>query len=252
MNAPPPGPPPTVTGTGGAPARLSLRPKDEAQGLERVYVWDAVVRGTHWTIVVTLMVLTITGIYIGRPYFIPLGAPDQQFVMGTMKIVHFYTAIAFTLAVLVRFGWMFTGSFYARWHQFIPTTKKRRADIVRMLKFYTFVTPEPPLFVGHNPLAGVTYVVVFVCYFLMILTGLGLYSVDAGDSYMRVWGFLLPVFGGPQTARWIHHIVMWLLIAFFAHHIWSAVQVSRYEGQGLMDSIFSGYKFLPRKWRRRD
>jgi Ni/Fe-hydrogenase 1 B-type cytochrome subunit len=101
-------------------------------------------------------------------------------------------------------------------------------------------------------LAGLTYLAVFGLYFLMILTGLALYSVDAGVSYMKMWDFLLPVFGGPQTARWVHHIAMWFLFGFFAHHIWSAILVSRVEGVGLIDSMFSGYKFLPRGWRNRD
>jgi Ni/Fe-hydrogenase 1 B-type cytochrome subunit len=210
------------------------------------------VRLTHWIIMFAILILAVTGIYIGRPFFIPTGAGDQQFVMGTMKIVHFYTAIVFTLAVLVRVGWMFVGSYYARWHQFVPVGPRRRRDVLGMLKFYTFFSREPPMNVGHNPLAGLTYLAVFALYFVMILTGFGLYSVGAGVSYMKMWSFLLPVFGGPQTARWIHHITMWLLLGFFAHHIWSAILVSRVEGQGLIDSMFSGYKFLPSKWRNRD
>ncbi len=243
--------PPTTT-AGGTRPRVSYRAKDEARGLERVYVWDIVVRLTHWIIMLAILTLAVTGIYIGKPFFIPTGAGDQQFVMGTIKIVHFYTAIVFTLAVLVRVGWMFVGSYYARWHQFVPASARRRRDVLSMLKFYTFFSREPPLNVGHNPLAGLTYLVVFTLYFVMIVTGLALYSVDAGVSYMKVWGFLLPILGGAQTARWIHHITMWLLLGFFAHHIWSAILVSRAEGHGLIDSMFSGYKFLPPKWRNRD
>ncbi|UCF48051.1 MAG: cytochrome b/b6 domain-containing protein, partial [Myxococcales bacterium] len=86
---------------------------------------------------------------------------------------------------------------------------------------------------------------------LMILTGLALYSVSA-TGYMQMWEFLIPIFGGAQTARWIHHLAMWFILGFFAHHIWSAMLVSRVEGMGLIDSMFSGYKFLPKSWRNRD
>ena len=34
--------------------------------------------------------------------------------------------------------------------------------------------------------------------------------------------------------------------------VWSAMLVSRVEGMGLIDSLFSGYKFLPKSWRNRD
>jgi Ni/Fe-hydrogenase 1 B-type cytochrome subunit len=33
--------------------------------------------------------------------------------------------------------------------------------------------------------------------------------------------------------------------AFFIHHIYTAILVSVEEQDGLMDSIFSGYKFVP-------
>jgi Ni/Fe-hydrogenase 1 B-type cytochrome subunit len=48
--------------------------------------------------------------------------------------------------------------------------------------------------------------------------------------------FLVPVFGGLQLARLIHHVVMWLLIGFAAHHIWSSILMSLTERNGLIDS----------------
>jgi len=64
---------------------------------------------------------------------------------------------------------------------------------------------------------------------------------------MRVWAFLLPLFGGAAGARWLHHVVMWLLIGFSVHHVFSALLVSRVEKNGTIESIFSGYKFLRRE-----
>jgi len=243
--------PPTATiAKGGARPKVSPRPSDR-EGIERVYVWDLVVRLSHWVIMLAMFILVITGIYIGKPYMIPAGPANEQFVMATMKTVHFYAAIIFTLAVATRIAWMFVGSYYARWHQFVPVGRRRRGDVFRMLKFYLFINKKPPLNVGHNPLAGTTYLAVFALYLTMILTGLALYSTSA-TGYMQMWEFLVPIFGGVQTARWIHHIAMWFLMGFFAHHIWSAILVSRVEGVGLIDSMFSGYKFLPKSWRNRD
>jgi Ni/Fe-hydrogenase 1 B-type cytochrome subunit len=242
--------PPTAAATD-AGARQQAKPHAQSAQMERVYVWDLVVRMTHWIIMLTTFILAITGIYIGRPYLIAAGLTDQQSIMGTMKVVHFYAAIIFSLAVLVRIGWMFVGSYYARWQQFVPMSPRRRRDVIGMLKFYTFFSSEPPLNVGHNPLAGMTYLAVFAIYLIMIVTGVALYSVSA-DSYMAWFQWLLPILGGPQTARWIHHLAMWFLLGFVAHHIWSAMLVSRVEGMGLIDSLFSGYKWLPKGWRDRD
>jgi len=244
--------PPTATATG-ARARTQAGAAQPAHSgeMERVYVWDLVVRMTHWIIMLTTFILAVTGIYIGKPYLIAAGPTDELSVMGTMKVVHFYSAIIFTLAVLVRIGWMFVGSYYARWQQFVPMSPRRRRDVFGMLKFYTFFSSEPPLNVGHNPLAGMTYLAVFTLYLIMIVTGVALYSISA-SSYMAWFEWLVPVLGGAQTARWIHHLAMWFLLGFVAHHIWSAMLVSRVEGMGLIDSLFSGYKWLPKGWRNRD
>jgi Ni/Fe-hydrogenase 1 B-type cytochrome subunit len=45
-------------------------------------------------------------------------------------------------------------------------------------------------------------------------------------------------------ARFIHHVGMWLLLGFAAHHFWSAFLVGTVERSSLLDSIFSGYKVL--------
>lgn len=241
--------PPTATGD--TAAVHAQAHGHDVGSMERVYVWDLVVRISHWVIMLTTFILAITGIYIGKPFLIADGPTDQFSVMGTMKVVHFYAAIIFTLAVLVRIGWMFVGSYYARWQQFVPMSPRRRGDVWRMFKFYTFLSSEPPLNVGHNPLAGMTYLAVFTIYLILIVTGVAMYSISA-HSYMAWFEWLVPLLGGVQTARWIHHLAMWFLLGFVAHHIWSAMLVSRMEGMGLIDSLFSGYKWLPKGWRNRD
>jgi len=213
--------------------------------LVRVYVWQWPVRLAHWLIACSILVLSLTGLYIGRPFLISAGEARHLFLMGTAKAIHFYAAIVFIAAILMRLIWMFTGNTYARWDKFIPAPKRRREGIFPTVRFYLFGLRKPPGFVGHNPLAGMAYTLVFGLYFIMIATGLALYDVDAAvHSPVRVFSFLLPLFGGAQSARWIHHVVMWLLWGFVAHHIYSAVLMSQIEGNGTMESIFSGYKFV--------
>ena len=215
--------------------------------LVRVYVWEWPVRLTHWLIVVSLFILSVTGIYIGRPFLIVSGEARALFVMGTMKAIHSSAAIVFMLAVFSRIVWMFIGNSYSRWDKFLPVPKRRRLGILPTTKFYLFGLRKPPGFIGHNPLAGMAYTLVFVLYLTMIGTGLGLRAVSAGvHSPFRAFAFLLPLFGGPQSARWIHHVVMWLLWGFVAHHVYSAILMSQIEGNATMESIFSGYKFVQR------
>ena len=47
--------------------------------------------------------------------------------------------------------------------------------------------------------------------------------------------------------RWLHHGFMWMLIGFAVHHVYSAVLMSQVEANATVESIFSGYKFVPRE-----
>ena len=218
--------------------------------IERLYVWQIPVRITHWLIAASLAVLTVTGLYIGHPFLAGSGGPAaQHFVTGTVKVIHFYAAIVFTLAVLARIAWMFVGNPYARWYNFLPF----RRGTTGTFKFYVFWQRNPPAIIGHNPLAGVAYSAVFLLYLTAIATGLAMYGTSAHvESPLRAFAALAPWFGGLQMARWIHHAAMWLLLGFTVHHIYSAVLMAHVERNGLVDSMVSGYKFVRRPQRAAD
>jgi Ni/Fe-hydrogenase 1 B-type cytochrome subunit len=225
-----------------APAEAS--PSD----IVRVYVWQVPVRVTHWLIALSIVALSVTGFYIGRPFIEVTGPAGQSFVMGWMKVIHGYLAYVFILAVLVRVIWMFTGNKYARWDKFIPVHRSRRRGFWPTVKFYLFVLRKPPGFVGHNPVAGATYTLVFGLYFVAIATGLMLRGASADpDSLLRWFTSLSPLVGGLYVARWIHHVVMWLLLGFAVHHVYSSILMSTVEANATVESIFSGYKFVPRE-----
>lgn len=213
----------------------------------RVYVWEAPVRITHWLIALTIVILSATGLYIGYPFITVSGRAGEHFVMGWAKIIHAYAAYLFITAVIIRMIWMFTGNRYAHWDKFIPVRALRRRGLLPTIKFYLFALRKPPGFVGHNPLAGLTYTLVFGLYFVAIVTGLVLRGTDADvSSPLRWFASYAPLLGGLQFARWIHHVVMWLLLGFAVHHVYSSVLMSTIEANATVESIFSGYKFVPR------
>lgn len=212
---------------------------------ERVYVWDLVVRSTHWIIALAIAVLFVTGILIGNPMLIVAGEARDRFVMGTVRIVHFYAAIAFTLAFLARVVWLFVGPRYARWQELIPIRKERRKNLIETIKFYALIRKRIPVYAGHNPLAGLAYAAIFTLYLAQIVTGLALYGDSAALwSPVRFFGAFLPYLGGAQTVRWIHHGITWLFVLFAMQHVYSCILASRSEGNGEVDSIFSGYKHV--------
>lgn len=210
-----------------------------------VRVWELPVRIAHWLIVFSILVLAATGFYIGNPFISVPGMARDHFVMGTMKVVHFYAAIVFTLAVLSRIAWMFMSNRYGRWHQFIPTTGRRLRNLYQSIEFYMFIRHRPPTTIGHNALAGATYAVIYGICLVMIGTGLAMYAPAAAvGSPMRWFAVLIPLFGGLPTARLIHHIGMWLLLAFMIFHVYCSILVTSIEQNSTIESIISGNKFV--------
>jgi Ni/Fe-hydrogenase 1 B-type cytochrome subunit len=213
-----------------------------------VYVWDLPLRVIHWTIALSLFVLAATGFAIGHPFISVAGEARDHFVMGTIKAVHLYAASAFAIAVLSRVWWMFAGNRWASWRQLVPTTRARRRRFLDTLRFYTLLRVDAPGEIGHNPVAGLAYVAVYGLCVVEIATGLALWGASAApDSWLRGFAGVATLLGGLQITRWIHHVVMWLLLGFFVHHLASSILVSSIEGNGLLGSIFSGAKFVTRE-----
>ena len=210
------------------------------------YVWEVPVRVTHWGNFLAILVLSATGIYIGNPKSLAL-APSG-YVMGWVRFVHFVTAYAFTISVLARFWWMYKGNRFANWRTFVPfINADGRHKMGRMFRYYVFITKEVPYVEGHNALAGATYLLVFGLYLLTIVTGFALYAEHAPDSIMfKLFGPIFLLFSS-QGVRLTHHILMWLLIGFAIHHIYSAWLMDVKERGGVMSAIFGGYKPLREK-----
>jgi Ni/Fe-hydrogenase 1 B-type cytochrome subunit len=78
-----------------------------------------------------------------------------------------------------------------------------------------------------------------------ILTGLALYSRILGNRVVSFFFGWLPHLVDIQWLREIHFLVMFVFWMFFIHHLYTAILVSIEEENGVMESIFSGYKFVP-------
>ena len=215
---------------------------------KRIYVWELPVRLVHWVIFFSFIILSVTGYYIGNPFISVSGPAKEHFVMGTMRAVHLYTAIVFSLAVLVRIYWFFAGNRYARLPDFIPLRAQRWRGLWRTFLYYCFLKPHPEVYPGHDALAASTYAFIFLIYLLLIATGLALYTpIAAFSSPFQVFDFLVPLFGGLQMARLIHHICMYVVWIFAVIHIYSVVLWSMIGASGEIDSRFNGHKFWPKR-----
>jgi Ni/Fe-hydrogenase 1 B-type cytochrome subunit len=238
----------TIATTDAGPAPVAYDRRSPARDeLVAVYVWQIPVRIAHWVIALSIAILSVTGFYMGHPFMTVSGPATQSFVMGWVKIIHGYTAYVFIAALVMRMVWMFTGNKYAHWDKFIPVHRVRQRGLWPVTAFYSFLRDKPPAYVGHNPVAAGAYTLVYGLCLLEVATGLVLRGASSPTSWVAVFGPWAWLFGGLQMTRWIHHIVMWLLLGFTLHHIYSAVLVAIIERNGTLDSIFSGYKWVPRR-----
>lgn len=226
----------------------ATQPRDR-EGVRRrparhtVYVWELPVRIVHWTIVLALIVLSFTGYYIHHPFLSGSGQPGSPgFTMGTIRFIHEATGFVFTVAVLFRIYWAFAGNRYAHWRALAPVTKAQRRDLGDMVRFYALVRPRPPRTNGHNPLAGLSYLVLYALFLLAALTGFALFAwVVRRAPWTTLFGWtwsVLPI----SELRLIHFLLMFAFIAFAIHHVYSAALVDIEERNGELSSIITGYK----------
>jgi Ni/Fe-hydrogenase 1 B-type cytochrome subunit len=211
--------------------------------LIRVYVWEWPVRITHWVIFLSIVVLSFTGYYLYDPFLISRG--NGAFLMGRMRFIHEVAGFALIAAFLVRVYWFFRGNRWANWRQFLPFGGGQWRGLVQQLKYYLFLRREPASVLGHNPLAGTTYSIVYLLMFSEILTGLALYNHILHSKVLGFFVDWLPSLISIRYLREFHFLVLFAFWTFAIHHIYSAVLIAIEERSGLVGSMFSGYKFFP-------
>jgi Ni/Fe-hydrogenase 1 B-type cytochrome subunit len=166
--------------------------------------------------------------------------------MATMRFIHVVAGFVFISAFLLRLYWFFKGNSWSNWRAFVPIHRRQWRGMGGMVAYYTFLRKDPVHKVGHNALAAVTYLFMFTLMLIEIITGLTLYTQVRG-KWVLGWLFgWVPGVIDIQHIRLLHFCIMFAFFAFVIHHVYSAVLVSWEERNGLIESIFTGYKFVPK------
>jgi Ni/Fe-hydrogenase 1 B-type cytochrome subunit len=210
----------------------------------RVYVWELPVRISHWFIFLPIVVLSFTGYYIHNPFIV--AKSSTTFLMATMRFIHEIAAFVFISAFLLRLYWFFKGNNWSNWRAFVPIRRRQWRGMGGMVAYYSFLRKDLAHHVGHNALAAMTYLLMFTFMLIEIITGLTLYTQVRG-KWALGWLFgWIPRVIDIQHIRLLHFCIMFAFFAFVIHHVYSAVLVSWEERNGLIESIFTGYKFVPK------
>ena len=209
----------------------------------RIYVWELPVRVSHWFIFLSVVVLSFTGYYMHNPFI--LSRSRTAYMMGTMRFIHLLTAAVFISAFLLRVYWFFVGNEWSNWQAFVPIHGEQWRGMGRMVAYYSFLRKNLAHHVGHNALAAVTYMLMFTLMLAEILTGLALYSNTVSNRVLSFFIGWLPRLIDISYLRLTHFCIMFAFPVFVIHHVYSAVLVSWEERNGLIESIYTGYKFVP-------
>jgi Ni/Fe-hydrogenase 1 B-type cytochrome subunit len=207
----------------------------------RIYVWQVPVRVTHWVTAGCIVVLSLTGGYIADPFLIPAGGS----IMMTARLIHMLAAFTLLASGLVRTYWLLAGNRFSRWSAFIPTSRLQATELFRQAGFYMFLRREIPKVLGHNQLAAAAYLLLFFLLLVETVTGFALDGLIGSEPGATLFGWVRELLG-PQTVRLVHHLAMWAILAIALFHIYSSILVDHLERNGLVSSIFSGYKFVAR------
>ena len=216
----------------------------------RIFVWEVPVRLFHWLNVLSIVVLSATGYLIGDPPALMSGAEaTNQYYFGIVRFIHFATAYIFLVGMIYRIAWSFLGNKYANWKVFFPFTMMSFKETMFILKDHIFLQNEKVYdfrknFIGHNPLAAMSYTVVFILMFIQVFTGFGLFSDNATWWFPKMFSWVVPLLGGDFNARMIHHLIMWAFIIFSVIHIYLSLWHDWLEGRGEVSSMVGGYKFI--------
>jgi len=220
-----------------------------------VRVWGGLVRVTHWVNAIGIMLMLLLG---GLLYFDDwLGLTEQR--EDLLVDIHAMLGFAVAASLVIRVAYMFAGdgpgSRVSGWRDVVPHTRQQMQLARATLLYYLGgFRGKPPLYLGHNPLAGFAYSGFFIIALLQVISGASIYLL--GESIAQTYGGAVLAIGadsasGPVAGEWppewleeMHEIGAFLISLFIGAHLLALALHDLTEARGLASSMISGDKFF--------
>lgn len=217
-----------------------------ASSIKSVYVYEAPVRLWHWVNAAAITVLAVTGYFIGSPWPTQPGEASAHYLMGYIRFAHFSAGYVLAVGLLGRIYWALAGNHHARELFWVPFWQRAYwREIGNMVRWYAFIGKRPGPYVGHNPLARLAMVGLFLLTTLfMVTTGFALYAegAQAGSWADRLFGWVIPLFGSSQDVHTWHHLGLWALVVFVVAHVYAAVREDIMGRSSVVSTMISGHR----------
>ncbi len=206
---------------------------------EKKKCWSILFRLYHWAFALSIVFLVVTGFYINSPWSNTMNEYSASWPMAWMRFTHFVAAYLFTASILIRIFLYIFGNPQERILDAIPVTKRNVKNFFSTLLQYSYISDNHDDRLGHNTLAGLTYVITVIVAVFQLISGF--YMLFPETASWEGWGVM--IFGSQQMARFVHHLLMWWFMIFAFIHIYLVFWNDIKEPEGLASSIITGEKF---------
>lgn len=191
------------------------------KGLQREKIWDPVTRVWHWVLVLSMVLCWSFG------EFMSFDTVDWHFYIG-------YLIIAL-LAFRILYG--FAGPAPIRFTSFVPTP----AATLHYLK--TVATREPSGTPGHNPLGGLSVLLIILASTVAAVSGLFIETEDFFES-APLYSYVSEATANRLT--WWHHFSSDVIVVLVGLHVAAILFYLVWKKENLIKPMVTGWKWVQR------
>jgi Ni,Fe-hydrogenase I cytochrome b subunit len=225
----------------------------EEKNLKEIYVWDLAARVLHWAN--ALLIIFLASLAIGFAWMEGAGVAKET--RRAVKEFHAYTGHVFLATFFLRILWGFLGNKYIRWSDTFPLNAESLKNAWGNLRWMLGgLKGTPPLAPGHNPLASLLYLPLFIVLLSQAATGV----VLSGEEFKTLPGRLLVGSELTRSAyahelqeheeksalheafKEAHGLGLWFILFFIFAHLLGLVIHELGERRYLFSSMIHGRK----------
>lgn len=209
-----------------------------------VAIYGPGVRLWHWANAFLVVVLCVTGYFIGVPPPSAIGDTSALYIMGWIRFLHLAAGYLFALLAIARLWLTFVEKGIA--HQlFVPAIWRAEwfDGFMKQIQWNLLLNDRPTRYIGLNPLGGIAMLLLYVLPgFVIIVSGFAMYAEVTGHESWQyaLFGWDTALFGNTMDLHVIHRLAMWLMIGFACVHIYIAVREDVLSRQTMISSMLSG------------
>lgn len=209
-------------------------------------IFDTPSRMWHWANALLMVILIVSGYFIGTPPPTTTGDPSSQYLMGYIRLAHLVSGQLFAVGFLFRVYWAFVGNAYSH-ALFVPEFWRASWSngVRHQLRWLAGLDDRAPRYAGLNPLCNIIITVLFVLPSVVaLLTGYAMLAEVAGHESWQyaMFGWLVAAAGNTLDLHLYHRLSMWALIVFSLAHVYSVVREDVLSRQTVISSMLSGVR----------